>query len=868
MGRRSVGAVFACTVVLAGGLCRGPFCVASQLRLTNDPEDSFTPDVAVGSDGSSHVVWKADSRVYYMRVGGDGTLIQDKRELYGTVPVAAPRIAVDSAGHAHVVCMAVGWPAFIYVEVDANGNKLYHKAVTVAFTHTVGTTDHQYNWPSVAMDPTTDLPVVIADHHFTLLGVPDYYFEQVTAVRLDGNGGSLGSEHMYSRHTAGTPEYQADFPDVTVDDNGRVHAAWTCRESDGKYRIRCRYWDEGGERTISDVPVDANSRVSMCSTDGRVHVAWTGTAGIYYTRLASAGLTEVNDTLVSSPGAAVSGAPDICGGKGIHVVWPDVRNGNRDVYYRALSCGEWQDEFQLTTNSAASFNPRVDAGADGLPWVVWQDAEYGNYEILRDSPYALLLGALTENDQVKTPETVWDFRAEVTDFTGRPVEGVPLLFMVTQAPADAWEYTFATDGVARAVEVLTTSDGTATARLWPDLGAAGARTNAVGEHYGTYRVRVESADGTILAPPLLEFSGVANYPPVFVGPVAGVRPTHVQSVYPGMKSYSAVAVADKDLLAGDYEDLKWSLFAPTGGKISVTMYDRDSAFEPGRVGRLFMVDVDDDTPVGWTETKTVSVKENGLAPSPVNMLSLVFNVKDGDEWRREAKKEPIGEILDRIGFVLQPIEILPEPPPGVIATLYELYGLPPGATFDVHVGQSGALEPVLRWTPAIGQGGVYSLTFRMQGVPASPMRALPRLSTTYEQEVRLTVLELPQDEPDSDGDGLVDVAELLLGSSTTDPDSDDDGMSDGAEYAADTDPINPTSRLAVTGISSESNGLWISWRGGVWATQFIERLADTTPTGKAWITVHTNFPPTHATTGVLDTTASHGVSFYRIKAKR
>ncbi len=57
--------------------------------------------------------------------------------------------------------------------------------------------------------------------------------------------------------------------------------------------------------------------------------------------------------------------------------------------------------------------------------------------------------------------------------------------------------------------------------------------------------------------------------------------------------------------------------------------------------------------------------------------------------------------------------------------------------------------------------------------------------------------------PDTDGDGLPDAWEIekagdLVTLGVLDEDSDDDGVPDDEEYVADTDPLNPASRLEIT----------------------------------------------------------------------
>jgi len=67
-----------------------------------------------------------------------------------------------------------------------------------------------------------------------------------------------------------------------------------------------------------------------------------------------------------------------------------------------------------------------------------------------------------------------------------------------------------------------------------------------------------------------------------------------------------------------------------------------------------------------------------------------------------------------------------------------------------------------------------------------------------------------QSSVDSDGDGLSDAQEVMLGTDPFNPDTDGDGFSDGVEVASGSDPLNPACTPVNCRVSSEADSLVIS----------------------------------------------------------
>ncbi len=99
-------------------------------------------------------------------------------------------------------------------------------------------------------------------------------------------------------------------------------------------------------------------------------------------------------------------------------------------------------------------------------------------------------------------------------------------------------------------------------------------------------------------------------------------------------------------------------------------------------------------------------------------------------------------------------------------------------------------------------------------------------------------------------------------------DGDSDGKTAWEEYVCDTDPTNRDSVLALTGVLLGSGGAVVQWKGGVLATQYLERKASLVPPEAPWLAVYTNLPPTGLTGSVIDPDGTNAMRFYRVRAVR
>lgn len=98
---------------------------------------------------------------------------------------------------------------------------------------------------------------------------------------------------------------------------------------------------------------------------------------------------------------------------------------------------------------------------------------------------------------------------------------------------------------------------------------------------------------------------------------------------------------------------------------------------------------------------------------------------------------------------------------------------------------------------------------------------------------------------------------------------DGDGMPAWQEYVADTDPTNKDSVLSMIGITQEVGSIRLDWKGGQWATQYIQSRLDLGSTSDVWKSIYTNaILPTPILNFVIDAVPTNSARFYRIKAER
>ncbi len=351
-----------------------------EVRLTNDIADSSAPPnnckyVAVDHDGNVHVVWLDErDRNYeiYHKMRSNGIWSADDRLTSAPGTSARPNLAVDASGLVHLA-----W------NDERDGNmEIYHRYWTegawskeTRVTDTpgdsfassivaIGDTLHMVYMETI--DTTTQI-VYRTYRHFAwspaqfLTGVPTgRRMVPTIAAGRDGSihvawwdtredsVGVLGK--IYCRRLVGNlwleeelltnPMNDAMRPNLAVDDSGFVHVVWIdARTSDDQIYHRRRGpagWEPENRVTNETVlhyhPSIAAARGDVCLVYWDSHVSDSNTEVFFKRRTAGSwwGPTRISEGPASSDLCCLVAEPN----GNLHVAWADMRDGNREIYYR------------------------------------------------------------------------------------------------------------------------------------------------------------------------------------------------------------------------------------------------------------------------------------------------------------------------------------------------------------------------------------------------------------------------------------------------------------------------------------------------------------------------------------------------------
>jgi hypothetical protein len=300
-----------------------------NLRLTNNPADSYHPSISV-SGSIVHVAWcdyrDGNYEIYYKRSTDRGSSWgEDTRLTTANNSSYNPSIAVTG--------LLVN---IIWYDIRDGNWEIYYKR----------STDGGLNW-----EPDMRLTYDPADSFNACVAVSGSFVHVVWDDYRDGN-----KEIYYKQSTDGGINWGQDVRFTIDADISRrpcvatsgsiVHVVWF-DSRDGDNEIYYKRSTNGGANWETDMRL-TNSfgdsfDPSIAVSGSAVHVVWydnrDGDFEIYYKRSENEGSSWGEDTrLTNAPGD--SEYPSIAiSGPMVHVVWTDLRDGNEEIYYKRNPTG-------------------------------------------------------------------------------------------------------------------------------------------------------------------------------------------------------------------------------------------------------------------------------------------------------------------------------------------------------------------------------------------------------------------------------------------------------------------------------------------------------------------------------------------------
>src|SRR5882762_5425796 len=380
--RKSWGHVVAIVILGLAVMCAPASSqqFSAPQNVSNNPDFSFTPQLAVDLGGNIYVVWEDDTNtntniLFSRSTDGGATFSAPKNLSNSSGFSSSPRIATDTHGSINVI-----W------EDDTPGN------LDVMFSHSTdgGLT---FSTPiNVSNDPADSSGLqIVADTSGNLL--------------VAWENDTLNLAIMFSRSTDGGVTFStparvsasagaAVSPQMAVDPGGNISVVWvdvTFAHSDISFS---RSADHGAtfstpKSLSNNIGSSASPQVTVDLT-GNINVAWEnngpGNFDIFFSRSADKGTTfSTPKNLSNSLGQSRSPQIALDAGGNINVVWtdntpPDV---SPDIFFVRSSDGgtTFSTAQNISHNSGSSSNPllTVDAGANIN--VAWGDNTPGNQDI-------------------------------------------------------------------------------------------------------------------------------------------------------------------------------------------------------------------------------------------------------------------------------------------------------------------------------------------------------------------------------------------------------------------------------------------------------------------------------------------------------
>ncbi len=382
-----------------------------EIRVTDCEERADQPDIAVDSEGNSHIVYfdecgTSEREIWYTMLDNSGnTLIDDTRlTVDDDYSDKHPAIVVDSDDMVLIVFSDRATHEIQFTKLDPalddqDGSAADPEQITVVdITELTEDVDSYLTHPRIALDSNDDIHVVFEED-----GDEIYYLKA-------GNEGSVLIPTIHIREC----DSWYGRPDVAVDSDDNVHICWNDYENTSDDELHYMMLDGSDGNTLIDatqITTDdgekSKRQTIQVDSEDKVHIIWHDHRGseaeIYYKKLdpdlddqdgdaADAGaITLIDDSALTPDDALKSKNPQTTIlGEYIYISYYQDTDAGVDICFMIIDTetNSIVPSTQLTTDGDVTYStsygdnaPNIDVDASGMARMVWCDERDGAYEI-------------------------------------------------------------------------------------------------------------------------------------------------------------------------------------------------------------------------------------------------------------------------------------------------------------------------------------------------------------------------------------------------------------------------------------------------------------------------------------------------------
>jgi len=365
---------------------------SAPINLSNTSGLSFAPRITTGTAGNVYVTWQDDTPgntviMFSHSTDAGVTFVAPINLSNGSANSSTQQVAVDAAGNVFVVWENDTLNLGIFFSRSTDGGATFSAPVALS-TNTLGSFS-----PQLAIGLSGNLNVVWEDD---ANGGADISFSDSS-----DHGATFSLPESLSFHTGNSMNAQ-----IATDLNGNIDVIWQ-NDSPGHFDVFFSRSADNGvtfstPRNISNGSGEAEDPQLGLDTKGNINAIWEDNTpsvfnpDIYFARSTDGGVTFSSPLNISND-SGISANPflTVDVGGNINVAWEDDTPGNRDIFFsRSTNSGAtFSAPLNLSNDSGLSLAPNMAADKNGNLNVTWQDATPGISQIF----FARLAGNIVAN---------------------------------------------------------------------------------------------------------------------------------------------------------------------------------------------------------------------------------------------------------------------------------------------------------------------------------------------------------------------------------------------------------------------------------------------------------------------------------------